>query len=73
MILAWKKMNRLTINIFDVNTGRVKSRFLDMCATKETDSATAASIFQNQNKKSGVYFVSLENFMKGTRFTHANR
>ena len=68
-----EKMNRLTINIFDVNTGRVESRFLDLCTTKGTDSATAASIFQNQNKKSGLYFVSLENFMKGTRFTHANR
>ena len=68
-----EKMNPLTVKIFDVNPGRVERRFLDMCATKGTDSATAASIFQNQNKKSGLYFVSLENFMKGTRLTHANR
>ena len=68
-----EKMNPLTVKIFDVNTGRVESQFLDMCATMGTDSATAASIFQNQNKKSGLYFVSLGNSMKGTRFTHANR
>lgn len=29
-----------------MNTGRVESRFLDMCATKGTDPATAASILQ---------------------------
>ena len=67
-----EKMNPLTVKIFDVNTGRVESQFLDMCTTEGTDSAMAASIFQNQNKKSGLYFASLENFMKGTRFTHAN-
>ena len=40
-----EKMNPLTVKICDVNSGRVESRFLDMYATKETDSATAASIF----------------------------
>ena len=45
-MLAWKKQESLTVKIFDVNTGRVESRFLDMCATKGTDPATAASILQ---------------------------
>ena len=40
-----EKMNPLTVKICDVNSGRVESRFLDMYATKRTDSATAASIF----------------------------
>ena len=40
-----EKMNPLTVKICDVNSGRVESRFLDMYATKGTDSATAASIF----------------------------
>ena len=39
------KMNPVTVRIFDINSGKVESRFLDMCATKGTDSATAAAIF----------------------------
>ena len=45
------KMNPVTVRIFDIGLGEVESRFLDMCATKGTDSATAAAIF---NKVDGV-------------------
>lgn len=41
-----QKMNPLTVRIFDVNSSKVESRFLDMCATEGTNAATAASIFQ---------------------------
>ena len=53
-----EKMNPLTVKIFDVNTGRVESRFLDMCATMGTDSATAASIFQKIDDVLSLYGIS---------------
>ena len=53
-----KKMNPLTVKIFDVNIGRVESRFLDMCATKGTDSATAASIFQKIDNVLSLHGIS---------------
>ena len=40
-----KKMNPLTVRLFDVNCNKVESRFLDMCATEGTDAATAHSVF----------------------------
>ena len=43
------KMNPVTVKIFDVNSGKIESSFLDMCATKGTDSATAAAIFNSIN------------------------
>ncbi len=41
-----KKMNPLTVRLFDVNSNKVGSRFLDMCATEGTHAATAHSIFE---------------------------
>ena len=41
-----KKMNPVTVRIFDPDQGRVSTRFLDMCLTSGTGSATAASIFE---------------------------
>ena len=41
-----KKMNPVTVRIFDPDQGHVSTRFLDMCLTSGTGSATAASIFE---------------------------
>ncbi len=41
------KMNPVTVRVFDINSGKVESRFLDMCVTKGSDSATAAAIFSS--------------------------
>ena len=53
-----EKMNPLAVKNFDVNTGRVESRFLDMGATKGTDSATAASIFQKIDDVLSLHGIS---------------
>ena len=41
-----------------MNPLRVESRFLDMCATKGTDSATAASIFQKIDDVLSLHGIS---------------
>ena len=41
-----EKMNPVTVRIFIPDQGRVSTRFLDMCLTSGTGSATAASIFE---------------------------
>ena len=41
-----EKMNPLTVRLFDINTSRVDTRFLDMCCTTGQTSGTAATIFQ---------------------------
>ena len=38
------KMNPLTVRIFDINCGKVDTRFLDMCTTRGVDAATAEAI-----------------------------
>jgi len=53
-----RKKNPLTVKIFYVNTGRVESRFLDMCATKGTDPATAASILQKIDDMLSLHGIS---------------
>ena len=40
-----QKMNLVTVRLFDTETGQVSTRFLDMCLTSGTGSATAAAIF----------------------------
>ena len=40
-----EKMNPITVKLFDVNRGRVVTRFLDMCLTSGVQAATAESIF----------------------------
>lgn len=40
-----QKMNPVTVRVFDIDRGRVCTRFLDMCLTTGTDAGTAAKIF----------------------------
>ena len=39
------KMNSLTVQMFDENSGKVNTRFLDMCTTSGQHAATAEPIF----------------------------
>ena len=41
-----EKMNPVTVRIFDPNQGHAATRFLDMCLTSGSGSATAAAIFK---------------------------
>ena len=45
-----EKMNPITVKLFDVNRGRVVTRFLDMCLTSGVQAATAESIFNEMDK-----------------------
>ena len=52
-----EKMNPMTVRLYDVNQGSIVTRFLDMCLTKGTESATAASIFKKMDdvlKENGI-------------------
>ena len=44
-----QKMNPITIRILDTDRCQVSTRFLDMCLTSGTASATAESIFASMN------------------------
>ena len=48
----------LTVRIYDVNTSRTESRFLDMCLMKGSDSATASSIFQKIDDALSLHGIS---------------
>ena len=48
----------LTVRIYDVNTSRTESRFLDMCVMKGSDSATASSIFQKIDDALSLHGIS---------------
>ena len=41
-----QKMNTLTVRIFDLESGVVCTKFLDMCLTSGTDAGTAEKIFE---------------------------
>ena len=47
---ALNKMNPLTVRIFDINRGKVDTRFLDMCTTRGVAAATAEAIFGKMNE-----------------------
>ena len=49
-ITGLTKMNPLTVRIFDINRGKVDTRFLDMCTTHGVDAATAETIFSKMNE-----------------------
>ena len=52
-----EKMNPMTVRLYDVNQGSIVTRLLDMCLTKGTESATAASIFKKMDdvlKENGI-------------------
>lgn len=44
-----QKMNPVTVRLFDEASGRIRIKFLDMCLTTGTGSATAAKIFDAMN------------------------
>ena len=52
------KMNPLTVRIFDINRGRVETRFLDMCTTRGTNAATAETIFSKMDEIIKSYNIS---------------
>ena len=41
----WEKMNPLTVRLYDVNTSRVVTNFIDMCCTTGPTGGQTASIF----------------------------
>ena len=45
-----EKMNRITVKLFDVQRGRVVTRFLDICLTSGVQAATAESIFNEMDE-----------------------
>ena len=45
-----EKMNPLTVRIFDINRGKVDTRFFDMCTTVGLQAATAYAIFSKMNE-----------------------
>ena len=49
-----EKMNPMTVRLYDINQGIIVTRFLDMCLTKGTESATAASIFKDVLQENGI-------------------
>ena len=55
----------LTVRFYNVNTSRNEIRFLDMCAMKGSDSATASSIFQKIDDAlslHGISWINCEGF-----------
>ena len=41
-----EKMNSLIVRLFDINTSKVGTWFLDVCCTTGQTSGTAATVFQ---------------------------
>uniref|UniRef100_H2ZY73 DUF4371 domain-containing protein n=1 Tax=Latimeria chalumnae TaxID=7897 RepID=H2ZY73_LATCH len=58
-----EKMNPLTVRMFDIDTQRVESRLLDMCATTGKDSVTAAASFDKIDQALDMYFIPWANYM----------
>lgn len=55
----------LTVRFYNVNTSRNEIRFLDMCAMKGSDSATASSLFQKIDDAlslHGISWINCEGF-----------
>ena len=61
---GFSKMNPLTVRIFDINRGRLETRFLDMCTTRGTNAATAETIFSKMDEiiKSYSNRIAFSNF-----------
>lgn len=61
MTPASKKMNPLTVRVYEEKSRKVDTRFLDMCTTSGTDAATAKAIFDKMSGVLSNYKIPLDN------------
>ena len=58
-----EKMNPLTVQLFDVNTKKVETHFLNICCTTGQSSGTAETIFSKTKSDIDYLKVPWENYV----------